>query len=74
MTIHGNTAPIHIHRGILQSDTLSSFLFTICMDPLLRWLAVGSGEYRPSYQPHKSMVTIVAYDEHGYADDINITA
>jgi hypothetical protein len=43
------------------------------MEPLLRWLAVGSKGYRPSYQPHKSTATIITYDDHGYAYDVNIT-
>jgi hypothetical protein len=73
MTIHGNTAPIHIHGGTVHGDTLSPFLFTIFMKPLLRWLAVGSRVYRPSYQPHKSTTTIITYDGHGYADDFSIT-
>jgi hypothetical protein len=73
MKIHGNTNPIHIHRGSLQGDTLSPFLFTIFMEPMLRWLAVGSRFYRPSYQPHKSTTTI-PNDDHGYADGDNITA
>jgi hypothetical protein len=73
MTIHGNTIPLHIYRGNLQGDTLSPFLFTIFMEPLLKCLAVGSRVYKPTYQPHKSTTTIIAYDEHGYADDINIT-
>jgi hypothetical protein len=45
MTIHGNTAPLSIFRGTLQGDTLSPFLLTIFMEPLLRWLAVGSRGY-----------------------------
>jgi len=49
MTIHGNTAPLSIFRGTLQGDTLSPFLFTIFMEPLLRWLAVGSRGYKPTY-------------------------
>jgi hypothetical protein len=36
MTIQGNTNPIPIYRGTLQGDTLSPFLFTIFMEPLLR--------------------------------------
>jgi hypothetical protein len=73
MTIHGNTVPIQIHRDTLQGDTLSPFLFTIFMEPLLRWLAVGNKGYWPSYQPHKSTATIIAYDNHGHADDVSIT-
>ena len=74
MTIHGNTAPQSIFRGTLQGHTLSPFLFTIFMEPLLRWLDVGSRGYKPTYQPHKSTSTIITYDDHGYADDVSITA
>ncbi len=74
MNIHGNTDLIQILKGTLQGDTLSPFLLTIFMEPLLRWLAIGSRGYRPSYQPHKSTSTIITYDDHGYADDISITA
>jgi hypothetical protein len=35
MTQHGDTLTIPIHRGTLQGDTLSLFLFTIFMEPLL---------------------------------------
>jgi hypothetical protein len=35
MTIHGNTTPLSIYRGTLQGDTLSPFLFTIFIEPLL---------------------------------------
>ncbi len=74
MTIHGNTIPLSIYMGTLQGDTLSPFLFTIFMESLLRWRVFGSRGYKPSYQTHKSTSTIITYDDHGYADDINITA
>ena len=74
MTPHGNTSLISIQRGTLQGDTLSPFLFTIFMEPLLRWLAVGSRGYCPTYQPHKSTTAIITYDDHEYADEASITA
>ncbi len=69
-----NHHPLTIYRGTLKGDTLSPFLFTIFMKPLLRWLAVGSRGFKPTYQPHKTTSTIITYDDHGYADDISITA
>ena len=74
MTIHGNTTPLPIYRGTLQGDTLPPFLFTIFMDPLLRWLTVGNKGYKPTYQPHKTTSIITTYDDHGYADDVSISA
>jgi hypothetical protein len=74
MTIHGNTTPIPIYRGTLQGDTLSPFLFTIFIEPLLRWYVLGSRGYKPTYHPHKLTSTIITYDDHGYADDVSITA
>ena len=74
MTIHGNTAPLSIYKDTLQEDTLSPFLFTIFIEPLIRWLAVGNRGYKPTYQPHKTTSTIITYDNHGYVDDVSITA
>ena len=73
MTIHGDTSRIPIKKGTLQGVTLSPFLFVIFMEPLLRWLAVGSRRYHPSYQPHQSTSAIITYDDHGYATDVSIT-
>ena len=74
MTIHGNTSTIPINRGTLQGDTLSPFLFTIFMEPFLRWLAVGSRGYHLSYQPHQSTFAVITYNDHGYGNDVSITA
>ena len=72
--IHGIKIPIPIHRGALQGDTLSPFIFAIFMEPLIRWLSVGSRDYQPTYQPYKPSSTIITYDDHGYAYDISIPA
>jgi hypothetical protein len=74
MTIHGNAVPLPVYRRNIQGDTLFPFLFTIFMEPLLRWLTVESWGYKSTYQPQKSTSTIITYDDHGYADDVNITA
>jgi hypothetical protein len=47
ITMHGNNIPLPIYRGTLQGDTISPFLFTILMEPLLRWLSAGSRGYKP---------------------------
>ena len=44
------------------------------MEPVLRWLLVGSRGYRPTYQPYKPSSSMITYDDHGYADDISTTA
>jgi hypothetical protein len=73
MTPHGSNPTISIHRGTLQGDTLSPFLFTIFVEPLLRWLSVGGRGYTPTHQSQKPTSTYMTYDKYGYADDINIT-
>ncbi len=73
MTPHGKTPTIPIHRGRLQGDTLSPFLFKIFMEPLLRWLSIGSREYKPTHQIQTPTSTYMTYDDHGYTDDISIT-
>ena len=43
------------------------------MEPLLRWLSIGSRGYKPTHQPQPPTGTHITYDDHGYADDISIT-
>ena len=64
---------IPIHRGTLQGDTLSPFLFTIFMEPLIRWLSIGSRGYKPTQQSEQPIGTYMTCDDHGYADEISIT-
>jgi hypothetical protein len=73
MTPYGHTPTIPIHRGTLQGDTLSPFMFTIFVEPLLMWLSIGSRGYKPMQQTTQSASTYMTYDDHGYADDISIT-
>jgi len=73
MTPHGDTPTIPIHLGKLQGNTLSHFLFTIFMEVLLRWLSIASRGYKPTHRHQTSKCTYMAYDDHGYADDISIT-
>ena len=75
MTPHGNTADIPIRRGTLQGHTLSPFLFTLFLEPLMRWLKVGSRGYQPACSTTSTGdgEMHVTYDEHVYADDISIT-
>ena len=66
----GTTEPIQINRGTIQGDTLSPLLFTIFLEPLLRWLQVGGRGYRygslQASPEHKDLTTSNA----AYADDL----
>ena len=72
-TPHSNTPTILIHRGTLQGATLSPFLFMIFMEPLLRWLSIGSRGHKPKQHPELPESIHMAYDDHGYAYDTSIT-
>jgi hypothetical protein len=74
-TPYGLTAPIPMDRGTIWGDSLSPFLFILCMEPLLRciWLHNGKHGYTPGCmkgsqlpddQRQTSSIT--------YADDVNI--
>ena len=72
LTPHGPTDDIPIRRGTLQGDTLSPFLFTIFIEPLLRWLETGSRGYRPTCTVPEEDQTMITFDELGYADDLTL--
>ena len=61
----GRTKPIPIQRGTIQGDTLSPYLFSIFLEPLLRWLQRG----RNGYTLGTSKLTISSA---AYADDLAI--
>jgi hypothetical protein len=61
----GKTKPIAIHRGTIQGDTLSPYLFIIFLEPLLRWLDQG----KLGYTFKTSSITISSA---AYADDLAI--
>jgi hypothetical protein len=44
---YGSTPSIDINRGTMQRDTLCPLLFTLFLEPFLRWLTVGNRGYRP---------------------------
>jgi hypothetical protein len=74
ITPYGSTPSIDINRGTLQGDTVSPFLFTLFLEPFLRWLTVGSRGYRPgapatNVDPTKPTAS---YPGHGFADDLSL--
>jgi hypothetical protein len=74
ITPYAPTPSIDINRGTLQGDTLSPFLFTLFLEPFLRWLTVGNRGYRPgapatNVDPTEPMAT---YHGHGFADDLSL--
>ena len=73
ITPHGLTPQIPVRRGTLQGDTLSPHLFTLFLEPLMRWIRCGSRGYVPQCTTGCEGEFTITYDEHGYADDISIT-
>eukprot|EP00951_Prasinocladus_malaysianus_P014716 scaffold112202_cov19-Prasinocladus_malaysianus.AAC.1 len=73
ITPHGNTPTIDLARGTLQGDTLSPLLFLFFLEPLLRWLQVGSRGYKPRcLARNTSSANIQAFPGHAFADDISL--
>jgi hypothetical protein len=74
ITPYGLTPSININRGTLQGDTLSPFLFTLFLEPFLRWLTVGGRGYRPG-PPATNVDPIEPTGTdpgHGFTDDLSL--
>jgi hypothetical protein len=74
ITPYGCTPSIDMNRGTLQGDTLPPFPFTLFLEPLFRWLTVGSRGYRPgppatNVDPTQPTAT---YPGHGFANDLSL--
>ena len=61
----GQTQKISIHRGTIQGDTLSPYLFLIFLEPLLRWLQ--REKYGYTLRTSKTTINTAAH-----ADDLAI--
>jgi DNA-binding FrmR family transcriptional regulator len=74
ITMYGPTPSIDSNRGTLQGDTFSPFLFTLFLEPSLRWLTVGSKGYHPGAPSTRSDPTepTATYPGHGFADGLSL--
>ncbi len=68
-TPFGDTDAVHIGRGTIQGDTLSPYLFSIFIEPLLRWLQQGGRGYAPGCLAASQFPKTIA--ALAYADDLN---
>ena len=68
----GETDIIHIMRGTLQGDSLSPFLFIMCMEPLIRWCQSGGRGYRFACTGREEPQLTIG--SNAYADDLYVPA
>jgi hypothetical protein len=66
------TTPIPIHRGTMQGDSLSPFLFLLYLEPLLSWLHTGGRGYKFGCIKDTPLRNINHLSSTAYADDLSI--
>ena len=73
----GLTPPLQFDRGTIQGDSLSPFLFILYLEPLMRWLRVGTNGYIPGTlklcpPPLTQQLAQLHIPDVTYADDLNL--
>lgn len=70
----GGNRKVRVNRGTLQGDSLSPFMFTLLLEPLMQSLQVGSMGYALHYmRDDTANPSRRTYVGHAFADGISIT-